>query len=77
MLGHMSAQDKIFVKLINTDLTLVEIFTVTLDYGLDTCQIKMQIVQVNTTTPLNIRLLFHALYSTYVLCDVTVNIINL
>ena len=60
---------KLALKLINTDLTLVEIYTVTLNFGLDTCQIKMQIVQlqVNTKSPPKMSKvrLFHALY---VLC---------
>ena len=30
------------------DLTLVEIYTVVLHFGLDTCQIKLGFVQVNT-----------------------------
>ena len=55
---------KFALTLINTDLTSVEIYTVTLNFGLDTCQIKMQIVQVNTKSPQKMSKvrLFHALY---------------
>ena len=41
----MSSQDK-FVLTIKTDLTLIKIYTITLDFGSDTCQVKVQIVQV-------------------------------
>ena len=39
VLGLVSAQDVIVLKLIKTDLTLVEIYTVALDFGSDMCQI--------------------------------------
>ena len=68
------------LTLIYIDLTLVEVYTVALDYGSDTYQIKIQIVQVNTDNPQKmsyVQLLFHALYCMYVFCDVTVNTVNL
>ena len=44
-------------------LTLVEINAITLNFGSDTCQIKVGIVQVNTKSAQkmsDVRLLFHA-----------------
>ena len=57
----------IFIK---NDLTLVEINAITLNFGLDTCQIKVGIVQVNTKSAQkmsDVRLSFHTLYSTLTL----------
>ena len=42
----MSARDKICSDIYPNDQTLVEIYTVVLNFGLDTCQIKLRFVQV-------------------------------
>ena len=65
MLGHMSAQDIICSDIYQNDLTLVEICTVALYFGLDICQIKLGFVQVNLKSAQemsDVRLLFHALH---------------
>ena len=43
----MSSQDEICSDIYQNDLTLVEINAVTLNFDLDTCQIKVGIVQVS------------------------------
>ena len=56
---------KFVLTFTKNDLTLVEINAITLNFGLDTCQIKVGIVQVNTKSAWkmsDVRLLFHALY---------------
>ena len=50
---HMSA-GKFVLTLIKIDLTLVAVYAVTLDFGLDACMIKIQIENV----------LFYTLYQT-------------
>ena len=53
-------------------LTLVEINAITLNFGSDTCQIKVGIVQVNAKSARkmsDVRLLFHALHCyIYTIC---------
>ena len=56
---------KFVLTFTKNDLTLVETYTITLKFGLDTCQIKVGIVQVNAKCGRkmsDVRLLFHALY---------------
>ena len=64
---------KFVLTFTKNDLTLVEINAITLNFGSDTCQIKVGIVQVNTKSAekmSDVRLLFHALYiRTYVPCS--------
>ena len=60
----MSAQHKICSDITKNDLTLVETYAIALNFGSDTCQIKVGIVQVNTKSGRkmsDVRLLFHAL----------------
>ena len=55
---------KFVLAFTKNDLTLVEINAITLNFGLDTCQIKVGIVQVNTKRDRkmsDVRLLFHVL----------------
>ena len=63
-LNTVSSQDEICSDIKN-DLTLVKINVITLNFGSDTCQIKVGIVQVNTKSAQkmsDVRLLFHVLY---------------
>ena len=56
----MSAPCSVITK---NDLTLVEIYAITLNFGLDMCQIKVGIVQVKTKSVWImsvVQLLFHA-----------------
>ena len=62
MCQHNINLDLTFTK---NDLTLVETCNIALKVGLDTCQIKVVIVQVNTKSGrkmYDVRLLIHALY---------------
>ena len=45
--SDMSAQNEVVITLIQTDQTLVEIYTVVLRFGWDTCHIKLEFIQVN------------------------------
>ena len=44
----MSAQHKICSDIYKNRLTLVKIYAIALNFGLDVCQVKVRIVQVNT-----------------------------
>ena len=46
-MSDMSAQNEVVMTLIQTDQTSVEIYTVVLRFGWDTCHIKLEFVQVN------------------------------
>lgn len=59
----MSVQDKICSDIYKNDLTSVEKYDITIDFGLDMCQIKVGIIQVNATSVWimsDVNLLIHA-----------------
>ena len=70
VLGHMSVQNKIcsdiFCSDTKNDLTLVEIYAITLNFSLNMCQIKVGIVQVNKSAwkMADIQMLLYALHIT-------------
>ena len=62
----MSSQDEFVLTFTKNDLTLVEINGIALNFGSDTCQIKVRIVQLNTKSARkmsDVQLLFHALHA--------------